>query len=68
MLEAFSPTAPSSSTSTAQMEPYLPMKSADEGIDGAQFEKIKYVQSVSNAIDKKKEKWKCSKTPFVWKS
>lgn len=41
LLEAFSPTGSSSSTSTAQMEPYLPVKSTEEGIDGAQFEKIK---------------------------
>lgn len=32
---------PSSSTSIAQMEPYLPIRSGDEGIDGAQFARIK---------------------------
>lgn len=41
LLEASSPTAPSSPISAAQIEPYIPVKSADEGIDGSQFDKIK---------------------------
>lgn len=40
VLEVFIPTVSSSSTFIAQMEPYLPIKSMDEGIDGAQFLRI----------------------------
>lgn len=54
LLEAVSPTGPSSSTSAAQMEPYLPVKSTDEGIDGTQFDKIKRCAEVSNAVEKRK--------------
>lgn len=53
LLEAFSPTVPSSSTSTTQMEPYLPVKSTDEGMMELNLRRLKDVQSVSNAVEKK---------------